>query len=339
MVDERALFDRFHEALDIEPRPGAYERLLTQLTNQPVVLKRRPAFRMMRFSNMTLRMAAALTAVLIAIVLIATFIAVHNRPVAQIPARPDQNLTAYRALIERDYNALVGASSNHCGTIQDQGCASAVVPVDAALQKWIDDMKAFPTPPQLVALDAALRAHLKAGIDDLNAAVSFQTAGDVTGFTMASNAALFERAWIDPATSGLDGTFPGTGNSYRDAVDLTRQSVSGCLGSTPGAVEFQCHRLQAYESCAGAQRLQCEGDIQSMEINVETFLVGMAEHTAPSSQAPQYARLQSDLVRVDAALLAIHAANLRADASAINTAEGSFVSAMATTETDLSAIS
>jgi hypothetical protein len=337
-MDERALFERFHEALDMEPRPGAFERLRTQLTSsKPVALTSRPRFQM-RFTRMGLRMAAALTAVLIAIALIATFIAVHNRPVGQIPAHADANLTAYRAMIDRDYSSFVASTSNHCATIQDTGCAAATVPVIQSMQKWIEDMKAFHTPAQLVALDAVFRDHLQAAIDDLSAAVSFQKASDEAGFNLAVNAALFERAWIDPADSGLEGTYPGVGNSYRDAVTLAKQSVSGCLSSTPAASAFSCHRLQAYESCAAAQAVQCEGDIQNVGITLETILVGMAEHPAPSTSATQSARVQTDLVHVDAALLAVHKAVLTGDSSAVNTAEAAFQAAMTTTEIDLSAV-
>ena len=42
-MDERILFAQFHEALDVEPRPGAYERMRIAMTNHPVVIKRRPA--------------------------------------------------------------------------------------------------------------------------------------------------------------------------------------------------------------------------------------------------------------------------------------------------------
>jgi len=65
-MDERILFDQFHEALDVEPRPGAYERMRFAMTNQPVALKSRPVFRM-RWSKMGIRVAAVLAAAVLAV--------------------------------------------------------------------------------------------------------------------------------------------------------------------------------------------------------------------------------------------------------------------------------
>jgi photosystem II stability/assembly factor-like uncharacterized protein len=42
VIDERRVFERFHEALDVEPRPGAYERLQTALAKNPVSPRRWP---------------------------------------------------------------------------------------------------------------------------------------------------------------------------------------------------------------------------------------------------------------------------------------------------------
>jgi photosystem II stability/assembly factor-like uncharacterized protein len=42
LIDERRVFERFHEALDVQPRPGAYERLRTALAARPVRPRRWP---------------------------------------------------------------------------------------------------------------------------------------------------------------------------------------------------------------------------------------------------------------------------------------------------------
>ena len=89
-MDERAVFDRFHEALDLEPRPGAYERFRADFTN-PSVASRRPVFQL-RFSRMGLRIAAALAVVAIAIALVAGYVATH-RSTSGVPATHTQNAT------------------------------------------------------------------------------------------------------------------------------------------------------------------------------------------------------------------------------------------------------
>ena len=335
MVDERALFDRFHDALDIEPRPGAYERLRTNLTSQPVAPKRRPAFRM-RFSKMGLRMVAALAAVLIAIALIATFITVHNRGMGGIPAA-DPHVKAFRALIVDDYSAMNASTSNHCGTIDDTGCAAAVVPVDAALQKWADDIAAFPKVPaqyQFVAL--ALHAHLLDAISDLNSAVAFQKAGDAAGFDLAMRGAFYQRAWIDPASFFIEGTYQGvTAATTAEAIANAKGAVRGCVGTTPGPDVLSCNRLQGYEVCDGAKKSACEGDVEDTQTLVQRSLLDLAKN---SDSDPNYARLQNDLTMADGALIGIHDALLSGDSPLVNIKETDLSKAMVGADNDLATL-
>jgi len=119
-MDERAVFEHFHEALELEPRPGAYERFRTDFMRQSVVAKRRPVFRM-RFSKMSLRIAAAVAVVAIAIALVAGFLATYHRPTGNVPAAHDKQLMAYQDLVASDYNAFVDSTSNHCDTSSPSG--------------------------------------------------------------------------------------------------------------------------------------------------------------------------------------------------------------------------
>ena len=334
MVDERALFDRFHDALDIEPRPGAYERLRTNLTSQPVALRRRPAFRM-RFSKMGLRMVAALAAVLIAIALIATFITVHNRAVGGIPAA-DPHVKAFRALIVDDYSAMNASTSNHCGTIDDTGCAAAVVPVDHALQKWADDIAAFPKVPaqyQFVAL--ALHAHLLDAITDLNSAVAFQKTGDAAGFDLAMGGALYQRAWIDPASFFIEGTFQGAAFSAAEAIANAKRAVLGCVGTSPGPDVLSCSRLIQYEVCDGAKKSVCEADVEDAQTLVQRSLIDLARN---SDSDPYYARLQNDLTMADGGLIGIHDALLHGDSAGVNIKETDFSKGMVGADNDLATL-
>ena len=99
-MDERAVFDRFHEALELEPRPGAYERFRADFTNPSVAAKRRPVFQL-RFSRMGLRIAAALAVVAIASALVAGYVATH-RSTSQVPATHTQNVTTSPAAPSMD---------------------------------------------------------------------------------------------------------------------------------------------------------------------------------------------------------------------------------------------
>jgi hypothetical protein len=90
-MDERFVFDRFHEALELEPQPGAYERFRADFMNLSVAAKRRPVFQL-RFSRMGLRIAAAIAVVAIAVALVAGYVATHHSTSA-LPAAHGQNLT------------------------------------------------------------------------------------------------------------------------------------------------------------------------------------------------------------------------------------------------------
>jgi len=83
-MDERAVFERFHEALELEPQPGAYERFRADFINPAVAAGRRPVFRL-RFTKMSLRVAAALAVAVIAMALIAGYAATH-RASSSVPA-------------------------------------------------------------------------------------------------------------------------------------------------------------------------------------------------------------------------------------------------------------
>jgi hypothetical protein len=288
---------------------------------------------------MGFRLTAALVAVLIAIALVATFVAVHNHPVGEIPAGQSENVKAYRAMIQRDYNAMDASTSNHCNTIQDTGCAAAVEPVKIALQRWVDDMQAFAnTPAQFTAIDAAIRAHLKDVITDSNAGIAFQKSGDEAGFNLAFQHSFYERAWIDPATSLIEGTYPPAAAGFADAIARAKHWVAGCLSNTPIPEQLECNRLSRYESCPDAQALLCDADVKRVETSIQTYLVAMAQNPAPSPQAAGYAKLQYDLQRADASILAIHDVLLTRDSVKLNLAETPFLNAIQDLNRDLNTI-
>ena len=326
-MDERVLFDRFHEALDTEPRPGAYERLRTAMKNQPAARQRRPAFRM-RWTKMGFRVAAALTAAVIAIGLVAAFLATHHASVGMTPAGDEKNVKAYREMMAGDYNAMNASTSDNCNTIDDKLCAAAIGRVVPRLQSWLDDLTAFRTPAQYAVLDAQLRLHLKEVIVELNSAVMFQKANDQRGFALAMSAALYERGWMDPATFTITGTYAKVAGSHQDAVNVARQALLNCMNSTPAPADFGCSHLAAGESCAGAAAAQCEDDVQAAATQLEMFLVGLTQNPAPSSLRVKDAKLQADLARADTALLEITDAILHEDATRLQTSRNAYVIAI-----------
>jgi hypothetical protein len=336
-MDDRILFDRFHEALDVEPRPGAFERMRSELLNQPVALQRRPAFRM-RFSKMGLRIAAAIATAAILIAVVAALLATHHSPTGSVPAAPDKNVTAYQSLNRSDYATFASSTSSHCTTIQDTGCAAAVIPVEATLQRWVSDLSSFRTPTQYLAIDGMLRRHLTQAIADLNAAVAFQKASNESGFNFAMNSALYERAWIDPTTYAIEGSYPRVAGSFRDAINIAKQSLDACVRGTPAPADLGCAHLTAPEDCSGSAAQTCNSDVQAASAQAQMFLIALVQNPSPRALASKAVQLEGYLAQADTALLSIAGALLTADQAKVQSGLSDYTSAINGADSEVSAI-
>ena len=337
-MDDRILFDRFHEALEAEPRPGAYERMRFAMADHPIALKRRPVHPM-RWSRMGLRMAAALTAAAIAIAVFAVFLATHHAPVGGVPAGQDQNVKAYQALTKTDYDRMSTATSSvSCATILDPTCAAAVTTVANALQSWIDDLNAFQTPARYAVMDGQLRRHLSQAIIDLNAVVAFQKANNQSGFDLAMSASNYERAWFDPATFTIEGSYPKVAGSYHDAVSLARQGLDACANGSPAPGDLGCSQLSSGVSCISAGTQGCENYVQVAGTQVQTFLVSLLQNPPPSALAAKDAKLWADLAQADTDLLAITNALLAGDAAKSNSAQRAYADTIVAADNDTAVI-
>lgn len=287
---------------------------------------------------MGLRAAAVLTAVVVAIVVIAAFLVTHRNPVGGVPAGQDPNVKAYQAMVNADYNIMSASTSNHCGTIDDTGCAQAISAIVPTLQKWVNDLSSFKTPARFVAIDGQIRRHLTEVVSELNAAVAFQKAHNTSGFDLAMGAAVYERAWIDPATFSIEGSYPPVASSYRGALLLARQGLDACVNGTPGPSDLACNRLSQQQSCTGATAQSCESDVQGAETRAQTFLIGLLENPSPASSATANGQFENDLAQADTALLAITDALLRGDSLKVNAGQVAYSSAIVQADSDGGAI-
>jgi len=86
-MQEQILFDRIHDALDIEPPAGAYERLRTSLTREPVRPQSWPALKS-RWLKMGFRFAAGVALVALGVAITAAFFAIRPAPSNSAPAAP-----------------------------------------------------------------------------------------------------------------------------------------------------------------------------------------------------------------------------------------------------------
>lgn len=118
-MDERQVFDLFHSALDVQPRPGAFDRLQAALARNPVRSQRQPRL-VLPLPRTGLRIAAdlglprqrwamALMAVLIAVALVAALVfgdrLLHLN--APIPANPEPPRPASFATCDTQSRGLV----------------------------------------------------------------------------------------------------------------------------------------------------------------------------------------------------------------------------------------
>lgn len=86
-MEEEFLYDRIHDALDIEPPAGAYERLRASLTREPVRPHRWPPMQT-RWSKMGFRFTAGVALVALAVAITAAIFALHSAPSNSAPAAP-----------------------------------------------------------------------------------------------------------------------------------------------------------------------------------------------------------------------------------------------------------
>ena len=273
--------------------------------------------------------AAAVTAVVIAIALIAGFLAVRQYwPVGTVPAVQDQRVTAYRTMIQSEYQEMDASTSNHCNTIDDTGCEVAVRPVVAALQKWVDHMDSFQTPPQYAVLDLQLRRHLKELIVELNAAVAFQKSNDEKNFKLAMDAALYERGWINHPILFINGYVPDArrpGNSPDEAFNIAKQELVGCLSGQAGINSIGCGKLARHpSSCLGAKAEDCQAYVKDAETQMQNLMITLMTKPPSPDQATKFSKLLGYLAEADTALLAITDAILIGDAVKIDAALQSF---------------
>jgi hypothetical protein len=337
-MDERTLFDQFHEALEVEPRPGAYERMRYAFTNRPDALKRRPGFPT-RWSKMGLRVAAVLAAAVLAIALGAAILMVRHGPVGTAPAGPDPNVKAYQAMIKSGYDSLtVFYGSFSCSTVDDAGCdadASTTLPL---LAKWVSDLKSFQTPARFAALDGMLRRHLTDAITYKNAMLAAHKSGNVKDFTLAGEGGFYETEWLDPAVATIAGSYPRVAGSYHDALALARQHIDACVTQAPGPADLGCEHLYHPDVCAGVGVQACAIYAHSAAAQIQSFLISLLQNPAPTALAAKDRQIQSDLAQIDADIVAITDGLLSGDSAKTTSAETLFVADLTRADNDIGVV-
>jgi Tol biopolymer transport system component len=86
-MDERQIFDRIHAALDVQPPPGAIDRLETALARAAVRPQRRPAI-VLKWPLTGRQLAAALLVVVLATAALGVYLVAHRALSLPVPAGP-----------------------------------------------------------------------------------------------------------------------------------------------------------------------------------------------------------------------------------------------------------
>ena len=333
-MDERLLFERFHEALDVDPRAAAYERMRDALIEKTSTPRRRAALFQMRWSKMGFRLAATIALLAVAATMAAVVIETHRVAQNNVPAGPDAQSVAYQRMMSTDDSRMAESTSNHCNDITDAGCPAAVERVNSSLRQWLDDISRIQTPAQFEIADAEMRAHLNATIADLNAAAAAVTQQHPAELSAAIAAALDERGWIDDMVTAITTRHAVTKAIYVDFVKSEKASLDGCTDC-----QNVVHAMQ--NRCSDTSVLTCPSltsTLSEVESELQGVETGLVIYAPPTSIAEADRTLQSDLAKADTALLDITTASLSGDSAKLASSATTLRTELAAVDRDATAI-
>ena len=320
-MDDMTLFDRFHAAFDVAPPAGGFERLRRELSSYRPARRGRPAFDM-RHNKMTLRLAAVAAVAVIAIALVAAYVAGLHNLTSGIPAGSGGSPAAYQAIVAADSDAFMKAPFS-CPTVSGPSCSSDVAANRTALQKWLDDLKGFSTPPRFAVVDAQMRIHLNDLIQKMDDSEAALTARDQTKFDSALHYIQGEIDWLDLVGNGIVGSRSATATEYTDLLKTENDILFGA-SSGPDAM-----------SCASVDDALCTTQVSSSMHGVGLIFGDLARNIPPSSLADKASTLGQDLAQVDDAYLTMYNALYKRDLAGLKTGEAAARDAWIAVASDL----
>ena len=292
-MEEQLMFTRIHDALDVPMPPGAYERLRTNLTKKPVRPFRWPALQT-RWSMMSFRFAAGLVIVAIAVAAAAAAIAIHDNV---SPAGSVMPTGEYQAMVRSDWVRANGALEP-CQSTTPGGCAAKATHALTPVQLWLDDLNRAHTPRQFVNVDAEMRAHLAQEIGALRFAVTATREGNAAGVDGAFERVGYTHDWTTVIVDAIVVSRSATEAQYRNAVRSAKASFDNC---------FLCEAVVQMKTsdCSSLPVSSCFELFDAVAANVADIQAAVVANLAPASDAAADHRLQVDLTRADAELIAM----------------------------------
>ncbi len=322
-MEDMNLFDRFHAAFDEAPPRGAFERLQSDLTKHSAARRARPAFHM-RWSRMSLRLTAAVAVVVIAIALIAAYIAAQRPTVGGVPA--GYPVAAYQSMVQANYSAW-GTTPFNCHTVTDSSCATDLASNQAVLLKWRNELDSFRTPNQFAVIDAQMRKHLDAMFQKLGISATAVNSNNQNLFDNALFYGRLDVTWLDHAVHGIVGSHVATSSQYVALVQAQRANlVNGCSS---------CQQDATLADCATVGDPLCPHDVTTDSDFLGVMQAEFVKTAAPAEFSDQGSTLQTDLAQADNALMAAGNALLQNDSVALKSARAAYLDAMTTVSADL----
>jgi hypothetical protein len=328
-MDDKVMFDRMHDALDVEPPAGAFERMRIALLKSPARPSGWPVFRM-RGSKMGFRLAAGLTLLVLVGAIVAAYLAAHNATSSRVPAGSGQAVAAYQNLVNADDQKAIATWSAPCDTTTHTGCRGDATRAIAALQNWLDDLNRSEPPARFLIVDAQLRLHISASIAALNALLAASQANDSSGMDRAYLLGLAGRAWTDTVVPNIVSSKQVSTAQYTTSIRAQSTSLTSCADCQvlTGQSQIDCSQNQDF----------CQTLLDGAELQVASLQAALAALAAPDSLSAKDTRLQQDLARADSALIAMRASLLTGDQAGFNAGRVTLRSALAAVSLDTAAI-
>ncbi len=329
-MDEHAMFDRIHEALDVEPRPGAYDQLRIELTRRPVKPEHVAVLGRM-WPRSGVRFAAVFALIVVLLAAMAGFLGLHGLGTHSSPAGID-SVSAYEAMVWDDDSRLLSVQNPlQCTSLQDATCPAGIASVRDALQKWIDDTIRSQPPARFATIHAQIRIHLAADLSDVNAELAAYRAGDDLALYRAWLLASGERNWLDDAAVGVFFSQVGTVATYSQSLRVSSEKLGGCTYCV-------VLRGQSEVACTEDEQLACESEVVKASLGLGQFEADLVRLAAPAPLAAKDARLQHDAAQADAELLALRTAALKGDQAGFDAGRQAFQKAITVVDADIADI-
>lgn len=264
-----------------------------------------------------------ITVALIAVIAILVALAITLRPApASAPKTTafEASLGPYRTMTLSDLDKVLGAQSDHCGTVTDTGCPAAADRVNTQLKAWRADLDAATVPAIFAVINLVLRRHVALAIDDLDGLVAAYERHDDQAMSASLSAAVGERDQIELEVGAIQSSHASNASDYRAEMRIDAQLVSSCASclSPAGVVE---------NACAGAQRAGCMDEINATRSLLEQFQATLVANRAPASLAAADGALQSDLYVADLSLGNAASSLVAGDATELEFANGAYLQA------------